>query len=140
MSDPKRLRLDPALGAPYNISSFDPTPNPGSDTRRRSSRADPRRRFECTHPGCGRDYSRAEHLYRHQLNRESLQVLLVLVSTADTDQIIPRRSSNVTIQDVHGLLYDKISAFVTETVTTTVISPLHNSETQIESPFHPGLL
>ncbi len=140
MSDPKRLRLDPTLSAPYNISPFDPTPNPSSDTRRRSSRADPRRRFECTHPGCGRDYSRAEHLYRHQLNRESLQVLLVLVSTADTDQIIPRRSSNVTIQDVIGLLYDKISAFVTETVTTTVISPLHNSETQIESPFHPGLL
>jgi hypothetical protein len=68
MSEPKRLRLDPTI----DICDFVPAPNPGSDTRRRSSRADSRRRFECTHPGCGRDYSRAEHLYRHQLNRKSL--------------------------------------------------------------------
>ncbi|KAK5276922.1 hypothetical protein LTR40_011025, partial [Exophiala xenobiotica] len=70
MSEPKRLRLDPTI----DISDFVPTPNPGSDTRRRSSRADSRRRFECTHPGCGRDYSRAEHLYRHQLNHNPKEI------------------------------------------------------------------
>lgn len=28
----------------------------------------PTRRFECTHEGCGKSYTRAEHLGRHQLN------------------------------------------------------------------------
>ena len=28
------------------------------------------KRFECKFSGCGKSYSRAEHLYRHQLNRE----------------------------------------------------------------------
>lgn len=37
--------------------------------RRRSRRAPSDRKFECTHEGCGKSYSRAEHLYRHQLNR-----------------------------------------------------------------------
>jgi hypothetical protein len=46
----------------------------------------------------------------------------------------------VTMKGVRALLYDKISAFVTETVTTTVTNPLHNSETQIENPCHRGLL
>lgn len=30
------------------------------------------REFQCTHEGCGRTYSRAEHLQRHQLNRASV--------------------------------------------------------------------
>src|ERR1700722_2621749 len=32
-------------------------------------RNDVEKRFECTHAGCGKSYSRAEHLHRHQLNR-----------------------------------------------------------------------
>ncbi len=28
------------------------------------------KRFQCSHDGCGKSYSRAEHLARHQLNRE----------------------------------------------------------------------
>ncbi|KAH8886286.1 hypothetical protein GQ53DRAFT_845077 [Thozetella sp. PMI_491] len=35
---------------------------------RHHNRAKPKLRFECAHPGCGRSYSRAEHLQRHQLN------------------------------------------------------------------------
>ena len=27
-----------------------------------------KKRYYCNYPGCGKDYSRAEHLYRHQLN------------------------------------------------------------------------
>lgn len=27
------------------------------------------RKFHCSHDGCDKSYSRAEHLYRHQLNR-----------------------------------------------------------------------
>ena len=29
------------------------------------------KKYECPHPECGKSYSRAEHLYRHQLNRMS---------------------------------------------------------------------
>ncbi|KAH7118501.1 hypothetical protein EDB81DRAFT_952812 [Dactylonectria macrodidyma] len=31
------------------------------------------KRFECSAEGCGKSYSRAEHLYRHQLNHNSKQ-------------------------------------------------------------------
>lgn len=41
-----------------------------SPSKQRSSKNEARRRFECTYAGCGRHYSRAEHLYRHQLNRK----------------------------------------------------------------------
>lgn len=27
------------------------------------------KKYDCPHPDCGKAYSRAEHLYRHQLNR-----------------------------------------------------------------------
>lgn len=43
----------------------------GSSRKRRRSRKDLDKKFECPHEGCGKSYSRAEHLYRHQLNRES---------------------------------------------------------------------
>ena len=29
------------------------------------------KKYECPQPDCGKSYSRAEHLYRHQLNRTS---------------------------------------------------------------------
>ncbi len=38
--------------------------------RRRVVKPNPDKKFECKHEGCGKSYSRAEHLYRHQLNRE----------------------------------------------------------------------
>ena len=37
--------------------------------RRRSIKPNLDKKFECKHEGCGKSYSRAEHLYRHQLNR-----------------------------------------------------------------------
>jgi len=36
--------------------------------RRRTAKPNADKKFECQHPGCGKSYSRAEHLYRHQLN------------------------------------------------------------------------
>lgn len=38
--------------------------------KRRRSRKGLDKKFECPQQGCGRAYSRAEHLYRHQLNRK----------------------------------------------------------------------
>jgi len=43
---------------------------------RRGRKSDQVKRFECTYEGCGKYYSRAEHLSRHQLNRESTAALL----------------------------------------------------------------
>ncbi|CAD0106083.1 unnamed protein product [Aureobasidium uvarum] len=40
--------------------------------RRRTTSKPKDRRYECPHDGCDKSYSRAEHLYRHQLNRRSV--------------------------------------------------------------------
>ncbi|RVX74882.1 hypothetical protein B0A52_01159 [Exophiala mesophila] len=47
---------------------------PTAATKPHSSRSEHRRRFECTYAGCGRHYSRAEHLYRHQLNHNPKEI------------------------------------------------------------------
>lgn len=49
---------------------------PGSSRKRRRSRKGLDKKFECPHEGCGKSYSRAEHLYRHQLNRKLVLGLL----------------------------------------------------------------
>lgn len=46
--------------------------------RRRVAKPNPDKKFDCKHEGCNKSYSRAEHLYRHQLNRECLLSLLTL--------------------------------------------------------------
>jgi hypothetical protein len=43
--------------------------------KRRRSRKGLDKKFECPQPGCGKSYSRAEHLYRHQLNRKTPLIL-----------------------------------------------------------------
>ncbi|KAH6659828.1 fungal-specific transcription factor domain-containing protein [Truncatella angustata] len=40
----------------------------GPNRKRRRSRKGLDKKFECPSEGCGKSYSRAEHLYRHQLN------------------------------------------------------------------------
>ncbi|KEY75613.1 transcription factor C2H2 [Aspergillus fumigatus] len=42
--------------------------------RKRARKVNSDRKFECTHEGCGKSYSRAEHLYRHQLNHTPKQI------------------------------------------------------------------
>ena len=45
--------------------------NGGKPRKRKRSRKRLEKSFVCPFQDCGRSYSRAEHLYRHQLNRES---------------------------------------------------------------------
>ncbi|KAF2728545.1 hypothetical protein EJ04DRAFT_591134 [Polyplosphaeria fusca] len=45
---------------------------PGSS--RKLSGKDLDKKFECPHEGCGKSYSRAEHLHRHQLNHNPKQI------------------------------------------------------------------
>ncbi|CAK96607.1 uncharacterized protein An07g01620 [Aspergillus niger] len=42
--------------------------------RKRTRKVQTDRKFECTFEGCGKSYSRAEHLYRHQLNHTPKQI------------------------------------------------------------------
>lgn len=42
----------------------------GKQRKRKRSRKGLEKNFPCPHQGCGKSYSRAEHLYRHQLNRK----------------------------------------------------------------------
>ncbi|KAK2608955.1 hypothetical protein QQS21_002531 [Conoideocrella luteorostrata] len=46
----------------------------GTPRKKRRSRKGLSKRFTCAAEGCGKSYSRAEHLYRHQLNHNSAQV------------------------------------------------------------------
>ncbi|KAF1960669.1 hypothetical protein CC80DRAFT_262393 [Byssothecium circinans] len=46
----------------------------GSSRKRRRSRKSGDKKFLCPHEGCGKSYSRAEHLYRHQLNHNPKQI------------------------------------------------------------------
>ena len=45
----------------------------GQHRKRKRSRKGLDKKYPCPHVGCGKSYSRAEHLYRHQLNREESQ-------------------------------------------------------------------
>ena len=42
----------------------------GKPRKRKRSRKGLEKNFPCPQEGCGKSYSRAEHLYRHQLNRK----------------------------------------------------------------------
>ncbi|KAL3424707.1 C2H2 finger domain-containing protein [Phlyctema vagabunda] len=46
----------------------------GPSRKRRRSRKGLDKKFECPTEGCGKSYSRAEHLYRHQLNHTPKQI------------------------------------------------------------------
>lgn len=67
---PKRPRDE----APAN-DAIEPA-NGAHRKRKRSRKVQSDRKFECTFEGCGKSYSRAEHLYRHQLNRMPYVLLL----------------------------------------------------------------
>ncbi|KZF25369.1 hypothetical protein L228DRAFT_258802 [Xylona heveae TC161] len=46
----------------------------GPSKKRRRSRRDQDKKFDCPHEGCDKSYTRAEHLYRHQLNHTPKQI------------------------------------------------------------------
>lgn len=74
MTESKRPRLDQSLSTSHVDNLLEQGPTTGSSARIGSFTVEVtgttgKRRFDCTYPGCGRNYSRAEHLHRHQLNR-----------------------------------------------------------------------
>ncbi|KIV81887.1 hypothetical protein PV11_04037 [Exophiala sideris] len=75
MAEPKRPRLDQSLSASHGHNPFEHSPAnlvaPGATI---TVEFTGKRRWGCTYPGCGRNYSRAEHLYRHQLNHNPKEI------------------------------------------------------------------
>lgn len=65
--NPRRARSE--MEASENEAPAAGTPR----KRKRARKVQSDRKYDCTFEGCGKSYSRAEHLYRHQLNRRSWQ-------------------------------------------------------------------
>jgi hypothetical protein len=70
------VHFDPRGGLPFARQVFDAVKRSGSPPRvknvpDRATLLTPSssKKFKCIHEGCGKSYSRAEHLYRHQLCR-----------------------------------------------------------------------
>ena len=77
--------------AGYGPSTEAPPPSESSISpkkRKRNRKGDSGKKFECQHDGCGKSYSRAEHLYRHQLNRMLLALFYLLLRGPLDDQLL----------------------------------------------------
>ena len=61
-----------ASSSPDPLSPFNQ--NLSQSKRKRASRQGQPRRFLCPHDGCGKSYSRKEHLARHELNHNPTQI------------------------------------------------------------------
>jgi uncharacterized Zn-finger protein len=73
---PKEAASSKARKSPEDTKMMLDTPtSEPPKKRRRVVKPNAEKKFECKHEGCGKSYSRAEHLYRHQLNRKSRSIL-----------------------------------------------------------------
>ena len=81
--------------------------------KRRVVKPNPDKKFECKHEGCGKSYSRAEHLYRHQLNREYCLFLLAFSLLMIRLKILPRLYTVAISPSAPAISCDKI--FVSDT-------------------------
>ena len=89
----------------------------GKPRKRKRSRKGLDKKFDCPFEGCGKSYSRAEHLYRHQLNRESDHCdrppCLALHYIDSHEQTIRNRSTNATTTTASVLLSGRTCARAT---------------------------
>ncbi|KAJ8129397.1 hypothetical protein O1611_g4236 [Lasiodiplodia mahajangana] len=85
--DAERLRRPPSQAGDYDMDDLDSDNDGEGDNKngnssnsegpvkkRRRSRKGLDKKFECPTEGCGKSYSRAEHLHRHQLNHTPKQI------------------------------------------------------------------
>ncbi|KKZ60366.1 hypothetical protein EMCG_04881 [[Emmonsia] crescens] len=80
--------------------------------RKRTRKGDSEKKFDCKHEGCGKSYSRAEHLYRHQLNH-------CYRSFVRQDLCVRHRERHTT----HGSQLQKRDNFTHATNTLAAVSP-----------------
>lgn len=98
--------------------------------RRRKVKANADKKYECQHVGCGKTYSRAEHLYRHQLNRKSngFPLSCVMKLTDILGQTNLKPSITVSILVATATLFDKISVCATKNAT---VARAHSCKNEI---------
>ncbi|KAJ8112902.1 hypothetical protein ONZ43_g5282 [Nemania bipapillata] len=85
--DAERLRRPPSQAGDYDMDDMESdnegegdnkngnsSNSEGPIKKRRRSRKGLDKKFECPTEGCGKSYSRAEHLHRHQLNHTPKQI------------------------------------------------------------------
>ena len=65
----------------------------GRPRKRKRSRKGLEKNFACPQEGCGKSYSRAEHLYRHQLNRKLVFECVVIFGFDSSVLTIEARST-----------------------------------------------
>ncbi|KAJ5293439.1 uncharacterized protein N7443_009392 [Penicillium atrosanguineum] len=117
-----------------------------SKRRRRTRRAPSDRKFECSHENCGKSYSRAEHLYRHQLNHSPKQIFHC--DFPNCHRAFVRQDLCVRHRERHttrGSQLQKRDSFATETdrhddsklVTTSPSSPMTADYAFIADPKSP---
>lgn len=68
---PRDRRRDREMSDSHSADA-EPVVHGSPKRRKRGRKTHLDNKFECKHEGCGKSYSRAEHLYRHQLNRMDL--------------------------------------------------------------------
>lgn len=89
----------------------------GQHRKRKRSRKGLDKKYHCPHEACGKSYSRAEHLYRHQLNREFPSPGQNLQSTDRRQQIHQSRFTDATTPIAIKNLSVKTSALAIKSVT-----------------------
>jgi hypothetical protein len=70
---PRDRRRDREMSDSHSADA-EPVVHGSPKKRKRSRKTHLDNKFECKHEGCGKSYSRAEHLYRHQLNHTPKQI------------------------------------------------------------------
>lgn len=108
------------VGADGNTANTEIAASGSPKKRKRTRKANLDKKFECKHEGCGKSYSRAEHLYRHQLNRTpstGLSVSHLHIANMPLCQTPPSRSTDVTSRTAIARLSARTSASGIETDT-----------------------
>mgnify|MGYP000870232937 CR=1 FL=1 len=111
------MTLSVAAMADMDVSTAHAEQGTSADTetaakkRKRTRKANSGKRFECKHEGCGKSYSRAEHLYRHQLNRTpSTASRTRQIANLALTQTPPSKSTDATSRTAIAPLCGRISA------------------------------
>lgn len=91
LGSPSGPELGDAAFQPINGNSPSERSHNGSSAYKRASRKGAPKKFTCPHTGCGKVYSRQEHLQRHQLNREGSPCPAPMVLTLLNHLCLPRQ-------------------------------------------------
>ncbi|PGG99176.1 hypothetical protein AJ79_08668 [Helicocarpus griseus UAMH5409] len=116
----------------HGNGEFAQAQNDSTKKRKRSRKGDSEKKFDCKHPGCGKSYSRAEHLYRHQLNHNPKNIYQCDFegcnrSFVRQDLCVRHRERHTT----HGSQLQKRDNFTHVANTLAVVPPLPRNDAAV---------